>query len=94
MLTDPSQQILIEIYSKPDCPYCTHVKNLFRERGASFKEIDVSFNPKYFDEMIARSRGRKTVPQVFIGGHHIGGCDDVMLLDEQGRLNDLIRGGV
>jgi len=66
----------ITIYSKDYCPYCKAAKSMLDERGLAYNEIDVTHDPKQFAEMAARSR-RKTVPQIFFGDDHIGGCDDL-----------------
>jgi len=78
----------IVIYAKHYCPYCARAKSLLRNKGVEFKEIEVAFDPDLQAEMIARS-GRRTVPQIFIDGRHIGGYDDLAALNRSGRL-DLI----
>lgn len=80
----------IEIYTKQLCPYCTRAKSLLARKGASFEEIDISMGGPKRAEMIERSGGRMTVPQVFIDGTHIGGSDDLAALDRQGGLDPLL----
>ena len=80
----------ITIYTTPSCPYCLHAKDLLHRKGASFEEIDVSEDPVRRDEMTARAAGRRTVPQIFIGDRHVGGCDDLYALDSKGELDPLL----
>lgn len=81
----------IEIYTTPFCPYCTRAKGLFARKGAAFDEIDVMMDRGARTQMEERS-GRHTVPQIFIGGRHIGGCDDLVALDAAGGLDPLLQG--
>ena len=78
------------VYSQPFCGYCSAAKRLLTAKGAEFTEIDVMFEPKHRDEMIERSGGRRTVPQIFIDGRHIGGYDDLSALDKTGELDRLL----
>jgi glutaredoxin 3 len=80
----------IEVYTTPYCSYCSAAKDLLRRKGAEFSEIDVSMNAERMSEMIARANGRMTVPQIFIGTTHVGGCDDLYALDQAGRLDPLL----
>jgi len=80
----------IEIYTTPLCPYCGWAKDLLLKKGVSFKEIDVGGNNALRAEMSARAGGRTTVPQIFIGATHVGGCDDLYALDEAGQLDPLL----
>ena len=82
----------IEIYTTPSCPYCVAAKRLLRSKGVTFQEIDVSRDPSFRVAMRDRAKGGWTVPQIFIGGRHVGGCDDLHLLDQQGRLDPLLEG--
>jgi glutaredoxin 3 len=77
------------VYSSPFCGYCSAAKRLLREKGAEYTEIDVMFDSGRRDEMMARS-GRRTVPQIFIDGRHIGGYDDLSALDDNGELDRLL----
>ena len=82
----------VVIYSKPVCPYCTRAKDLLASKGCTdYKIVDVSESDEARDQMIERSGGRKTVPQVFINGSHIGGFDDLTALDREGKLDPLLR---
>jgi glutaredoxin 3 len=81
----------VVIYLAGWCPYCQRARGLLTQKGIQFREIDVDDDPKLREEMIARS-GRRTVPQVFIGEKHVGGCDDLFALDGRGELDRLIQG--
>jgi glutaredoxin 3 len=81
----------ITIYTTPYCPYCLRAKSLLKSKGAAFDEIDVSFSSEDRAAMVRRSGGRQTVPQIFIGERHIGGCDDLMALDAKGELDPLLK---
>jgi glutaredoxin 3 len=81
----------IVIYATGWCPYCDRARRLMTQRGLTFKEIDVDEDAKLREEMIARS-GRSTVPQIFIGTKHIGGCDELVALEGSGELDPLIEG--
>jgi len=81
---------VIEIYTTPYCPYCLDAKTLFKKKGAAFSEIDVSRDRDLRVKMIARAQGRTTVPQIFIGATHVGGCDDLYALDDAGKLDALL----
>lgn len=80
----------IEIYTKFLCPYCTRAKSLLKSKGVAFEEHDISTGGPLRAEMIARSGGGATVPQVFIDGQHIGGSDDLAALDRAGKLDPLL----
>ena len=79
----------ITMYSKSWCPYCDRAKHLLREKGQTWTEIDIEEQPEKRAEMVQRSK-RTTVPQIFIGDRHVGGCDDLYALESQGRLDELI----
>ena len=81
----------ITVYSASWCPYCQRAKALLREKGLAFTEIDVDEDPGRRAEMLARS-GRRTVPQIFIGDRHVGGCDDLYASDRSGELDRLVQG--
>ena len=81
---------VIEIYTTPYCPYCLDAKTLLKKKGAAFSEIDVSRDRDLRIKMIARAQGRTTVPQIFIGTTHVGGCDDLYALDDAGKLDALL----
>jgi glutaredoxin 3 len=80
----------ILIYTGQFCGYCTRAKALLDKKGAAYTEIDVSADPDRRAEMIEAAGGRRTVPQIFIGGNHIGGCDDLFALDHKGGLDPLL----
>jgi len=80
----------VVIYTKPGCPYCTAAKALFAKKGVDFTEIVASNDPEKKQEMIQRSGGRMTFPQVFIGDKHIGGSDDLHALNSRGGLDPLL----
>ncbi|MFZ4380629.1 MAG: glutaredoxin 3 [Sandarakinorhabdus sp.] len=80
----------IEIYTKFLCPFCTRAKKLLETKGVAFEEIDISTGGPRRTEMLDRSGGRQTVPQIFIDGAHVGGCDDLMALDRAGRLDPML----
>ena len=81
----------IVVYTTGWCPYCQRARALLTEKGLEIKEINVDEDGKLREEMIARS-GRRTVPQIFIGDKHVGGCDDLYALDGSGELDRLIQG--
>ncbi|EAQ07501.1 glutaredoxin 3 [Yoonia vestfoldensis] len=80
----------IEIYTKPTCGFCHMAKRVLTAKGVSFTEVNITAQPEKRAEMIQRAKGGSTVPQIFIGGKHIGGCDDLMALDRQGKLDGLL----
>ncbi|NBE07344.1 glutaredoxin 3 [Paragemmobacter ruber] len=80
----------VEIYTTPICPYCMAAKRLLTRKGVAFTEIDVSRDPALRDAMTARAGGRRTVPQIFIGGTHVGGSDDLHALDHDGKLDPML----
>jgi glutaredoxin 3 len=80
----------VVMYTSAFCGYCHRAKRLLTERGAAFAEIDVMAHPERRPEMVARAGGRTTVPQIFIDGRHIGGCDELYALDRAGGLAPLL----
>jgi glutaredoxin 3 len=81
----------VRLYVTGWCPYCERARGLLAKKGVEFTEIDVDEDGKLREEMIARS-GRRSVPQIFIGDKHVGGCDDLFALDSSGELDRLIQG--
>ncbi len=81
----------IDIYSSPLCGFCHAAKRLLDSKGAEFNEIDVLMNPGRRSEMIQRSNGGMTVPQIFIGETHVGGCDELYALEQAGKLDPLLQ---
>jgi glutaredoxin 3 len=80
----------VEIYTTPLCGYCQAAKRLLTQKGVSFEETDVSRDPSLRTVMMDRADGRHTVPQIFIDGQHVGGCDDLYALDRAGGLDPLL----
>ncbi len=80
----------VEIYTSPFCGYCHRAKKLLADRGASITEIDVMAAPDKRQEMMSRAGGRRTVPQIFIDGAHVGGCDDLYALERDGKLKPML----
>lgn len=80
----------VTIYTTPICPYCARAKRLLADKGAPVEEIDVFMDSKARTEMEAKSGGRRTVPQIFVGDHHVGGCDELYALDRAGGLDPLL----
>lgn len=80
----------VEIYTTPICPYCLAAKRLLQKKGVAFSEIDVSRDPALREAMVQRAKGRRTVPQIFVGDVHVGGCDDLYALDSAGKLDPLL----
>ncbi|KAA5604890.1 glutaredoxin 3 [Roseospira marina] len=81
----------IELYTTPICPFCHRAKQLLQRKGASYDEHNVMLNPGRRAEMRTRSGGANTVPQIFIDGQHIGGCDELYALDARGGLDPLLQ---
>jgi glutaredoxin 3 len=82
--------IAVEIYTTPYCPYCRWAKDLLRKKGVEFTEIDVSGDRTLRSKMTERANGRTTVPQIFIGPIHVGGCDDLYALEDAGKLDPML----
>ena len=80
----------IEIYSKTTCSYCYRAKRLLDSKGLAYDEYLIDYGGPKRAEMIQRANGRTTVPQIFIGGRHIGGCDDLVALEARGKLDELL----
>ncbi|MDI3337766.1 glutaredoxin 3 [Defluviimonas aestuarii] len=80
----------IEIYSTPWCPFCIAAKRLLDRKGVAYVDTDVSGNAQLRQEMMQRANGRYTVPQIFIDGAHVGGCDDLHALDCAGKLDPML----
>ena len=80
----------INIYTTPYCPFCKRAKELLENKKVKFNEIDLSQMPDKFDEMVKKSNGAKTVPQIFVEDEHIGDCDFVHSLDANGKLDKIL----
>ena len=83
--------VKVEIYTSPLCGFCHAAKRLLDNKGVEYQEFDVMLKPSLKQEMLARSAGRRTVPQIFIGGSGIGGCDELHQLEASGELNTLLK---
>lgn len=82
----------VTIYTRMFCPYCTRAVALLKDKGIEINEIDAGMDPKLREEMVERSGGGRTFPQIFVGDKHIGGCDDMVALDRAGKLDPLLAG--
>ena len=80
----------VELYTTMFCPYCARARSLLTKKGVDYADIDVMADTAKRDEMVARSGGRQTVPQIFIDGKHIGGSDELTALDKAGKLDALL----
>ena len=80
----------VEIYTSPTCGYCHMAKRLLDGKGVSYTEISLAAQPDRRAEMIQRANGRRTVPQIFVGDTHVGGCDELMALDRAGKLDPML----
>jgi glutaredoxin 3 len=81
----------VVIYSKDYCPFCHRAKALFDAKGVTYTEYDIGVQPELREEMIDKANGAYTVPQIFINDEHIGGCDDLMATEAQGKLDTLLK---
>ncbi len=80
----------VTVYTKPLCPYCVRALSLLKRKGAAVEEVSAAFDNEKRGEMIRRSGGARTYPQIFIGERHVGGCDDLYALEEAGKLDPLL----
>ena len=80
----------VTIYTRQFCPYCTRAVSLLKSKNINFNEIDAGMDVQKKAEMVERSGGGRTFPQIFIGDKHIGGCDDMMALEQSGELDSLL----
>ena len=80
----------VTIYTRPMCGYCARAISLLKQKGVAFNEIDAGFDQAKRNEMIQRSNGGRTFPQIFVGDIHIGGCDDMMALERAGKLDPML----
>jgi glutaredoxin 3 len=81
----------VVIYTRPFCGYCARAVSLLNQKSVDFTEIDAGMDPDKRREMVQRSGGRNTFPQIFIGGAHIGGCDEMMALERAGKLDPMLQ---
>jgi len=82
----------VEIYTTQVCPYCVRAKDLLQRKGVTPIEFRVDLNDSLRDQMLQRAQGRRTVPQIFIDGVHVGGCDDLYALESAGKLEGMLNG--
>lgn len=82
----------VVIYTKDYCPYCKRAKMLLDQKGVEYTEYDLIQKPELREQMIARANGGSTVPQIFIGDNHVGGCDDLFALESSNKLDALLAG--
>ncbi|HXB51441.1 MAG TPA: glutaredoxin 3 [Rhizomicrobium sp.] len=80
----------VRIYTTPICPYCARAKSLLKKKGAEVDEVDVFMDEAAREEMEAKSGGARSVPQIFIGDTHVGGCDELYALEKDGKLDPLL----
>jgi len=80
----------VVVYAADYCPYCRRAQALLDRKGVSYTLLDVARDPRLWHEITART-GRDTIPQIFIGDHHVGGCDDLLALEQRGALDALLR---
>ncbi len=81
----------VVMYTKKICPYCVRAKGLLKSKGAQVEEISIETDMEKREEMLSKSNGQMTVPQIFIGDFHVGGCDDLFALDAKGELDTLLK---
>lgn len=82
----------VTVYTKPLCPYCVRALSLLMKKGVTVTEINAAFDNEKRAEMVQRSNGRRTFPQIFIGDYHVGGADDLLALEKAGKLDPLLNG--
>ena len=80
----------VEIYTKFLCPYCSRAKQLLSDKGVQYEETDITMGGTAREQMLSRSNGRTTVPQIFINGRHVGGSDDLAALEREGKLDAML----
>lgn len=81
----------IVLYTKPGCPFCIKAKALLTKKNVHYREIIASQNAEIRAEMVKKAHGRNTFPQIFVGEHHVGGCDDLFALEKAGKLDALLQ---
>jgi glutaredoxin 3 len=80
----------VRMYTTPICPYCVRAKSLLKRKGVAVEEVDVFMDMSAREEMEAKSGGARSVPQIFIGDTHVGGCDELYALEKEGKLDPLL----
>jgi glutaredoxin 3 len=81
--------VSVEMYTSAVCPYCVAAKNLLKQKGFDYSEIRIDIDPVRRDEMLSRTGGRRSVPQIFVNGVHVGGFDDLVAADRSGKLSEI-----
>lgn len=81
----------ITIYTTDICPYCVRAKDLLKSKGLKYKEINVTNDNKAREQLIEKANGQRTVPQIFIGNKHVGGCDDLIKINNSGKLDKMVK---
>lgn len=81
----------IEIFTSPFCPFCHRAKALLKKKGVAFTEVDVMMNAAKMAEMVEKSGGRQTVPQIFVDGQHVGDCTEIHQMDAEGKLDGALK---
>ena len=82
--------VKVEIYTKPGCPYCFRAMHILKSKGVEYTEYDIIADPAKEEEMLERSNGMRTIPEIFINGKHIGGFDNLHALESEGKLDELL----
>jgi glutaredoxin 3 len=90
-MNDTATSAPVVMYARSWCPYCERARALLKSKGAAWQEIDIEAQPGLREDMIRRSGGQYTVPQIFIGEHHVGGSDELQALDAAGGLDPLLQ---
>lgn len=86
------EMVDVTLYTRQFCGFCTAAKHLLDSKGVAYTEHDATFSPELKQEMIGKANGRATFPQIFIGGTHVGGCDELQALDRAGKLDPMLQG--
>lgn len=84
--------VSVEMFTTAICPYCVAAKNLLKQKGWDYTEFRIDMDPQKRDEMLMRSGGRRSVPQIFVNGTHVGGFDDLVAADRSGKLAEIVAG--
>ena len=82
----------VKIYTTQSCPFCVRAKRLLEKKGVEYEELRVDLKPELIAESVEKSGGLRTVPQIFVGDYHVGGCDELYDLDEQNKLDSILNG--
>ncbi|MEZ5462430.1 glutaredoxin 3 [Dokdonella sp.] len=85
--------VSVELYSSATCGYCLAAKNLLKQKGFDYEEIRIDLDPARRDEMLSRTGGRRSVPQIFVNGHHVGGFEELVAAERSGKLAEFAATG-